>query len=148
MTNYPLLDIFLSTLYFFIWILWIMLLFWILMDIFRSDDLSGWGKAGWVIFVIILPFLGVFVYLIARPRGPAMQAITVAPGEPGSVDLTDMPEPPGQDGPVVVRTQAIGVCGTDLEIINGEYGWAPPGEERLIIGHESIGDVIEAEPGT
>jgi hypothetical protein len=43
-----------------------MLLFWILMDIFRSDDLSGWGKAGWVIFVIILPFLGVFVYLIAR----------------------------------------------------------------------------------
>ena len=68
MTNYPLLDIFLSTLYFFIWILWIMLLFWILMDIFRSDDLGGWGKAGWVIFVIILPFLGVFVYLIARGR--------------------------------------------------------------------------------
>ena len=68
MTNYPLLDIFLSTLYFFIWILWIMLLFWILMDIFRSDDLSGWGKAGWVIFVIILPFLGVFVYLIARGK--------------------------------------------------------------------------------
>ena len=66
MTNYPLLDIFLSTLYFFIWILWIMLLFWILMDIFRSDDLGGWGKAGWVLFVIILPFLGVFVYLIAR----------------------------------------------------------------------------------
>ena len=68
MTNYPLLDIFLSTLYFFLWILWIMLLFWILMDIFRSDDLSGWGKAGWVIFVIILPFLGVFVYLIARGK--------------------------------------------------------------------------------
>jgi len=68
MTNYPLLDIFLSTLYFFVWILWIMLLFWILMDIFRSDDLSGWGKAGWVIFVIILPFLGVFVYLIARGK--------------------------------------------------------------------------------
>jgi hypothetical protein len=68
MTNYPLLDIFLSTLYFFVWILWIMLLFWILMDIFRSDDMSGWGKAGWVIFVIILPFLGVFVYLIARGK--------------------------------------------------------------------------------
>ena len=68
MTNYPLLDIFLSTLYFFVWILWIMLLFWILMDIFRSDDLGGWGKAGWVIFVIILPFLGVFVYLIARGK--------------------------------------------------------------------------------
>src|SRR6516165_11273874 len=78
----------------------------------------------------------------------AMRAITVAPGEPGSVALTDMPEPPQQDGPIMVRTQAIGVCGTDLEIINGEYGWAPPGEERLILGHESLGDVIEAAPGT
>ena len=77
-----------------------------------------------------------------------MRAITVAPGEPGSVALTDMPEPPQQDGPIMVRTQAIGVCGTDLEIINGEYGWAPPGEERLILGHESLGDVIEAAPGT
>ena len=68
MTNYPLLDIFLSTLYFFCWIIWIMLLFWILMDIFRSDDMGGWGKAGWVIFVILLPFLGVLVYLIARGK--------------------------------------------------------------------------------
>ena len=49
-----------------------------------------------------------------------MRAITVAPGEPGSVALTDMPEPPQQDGPIMVRTQAIGVCGTDLEIITGE----------------------------
>ena len=68
MTNYPLLDIFLSTLYFFCWVLWIMLLFWIIMDIFRSQDLSGWGKAGWLIFVIILPLLGVLVYLIARGK--------------------------------------------------------------------------------
>ena len=68
MTNYPLLDIFLSTLYFFCWILWIMLLFWIILDIFRSQDLSGWGKAGWLLFVIILPLIGVLVYLIARGR--------------------------------------------------------------------------------
>ena len=66
MTNYPLLDIFLSMVYFFCWILWIFLLFWILMDIFRSDDLGGWAKAGWVIFVIFLPLIGVLVYLIAR----------------------------------------------------------------------------------
>ena len=59
-----------------------------------------------------------------------------------------MPEPPDQDGPVLVQTDAIGVCGTDLEIINGEYGWAPPGEERLIIGHESVGRVVEAARGT
>jgi type VI protein secretion system component VasK len=66
MTNYPLLDIFLSVMYFFFWILWIMLLFWIILDIFRSNDLSGWGKAAWLLFVIIIPLLGVLVYLIAR----------------------------------------------------------------------------------
>jgi glucose 1-dehydrogenase len=58
-----------------------------------------------------------------------MRAVTVIPGRQGSVALTDMPEPPAADGPVLVQTRAIGVCGTDLEIINGEYGWAPPGEE-------------------
>lgn len=66
MTGYPLLDVFLSTLYFFCWVLWLMLLFWIIWDIFRSRDLSGWAKAGWLIFVIVLPLLGVLVYLIAR----------------------------------------------------------------------------------
>ena len=51
-------------------------------------------------------------------------------------------------GPSWCQTQAIGICGTDLEIINGEYGWAPPGQDRLVIGHESLGRVIEATPGT
>jgi glucose 1-dehydrogenase len=77
-----------------------------------------------------------------------MRAITVIPGQQGSVALTEMPEPPAQDGPIVVQTQAIGICGTDLEIINGEYGSAPPGQDRLIIGHESLGRVAEAAPGT
>jgi len=77
-----------------------------------------------------------------------MRAITVVPGKQGSVACTDMPEPPAEDGPVLVQTQAIGVCGTDLEIINGEYGSAPPGQDRLIIGHESLGRVVEAAPGT
>ena len=67
--NYPLLDAFWTMLWFFLWILWFFLLFRIILDIFRSKDLGGWGKAGWLIFVIILPFLGVFVYLIARGRG-------------------------------------------------------------------------------
>ena len=78
----------------------------------------------------------------------SMLAITAIPGRQGSAALTDMPEPPLDDGPILVQTQAIGVCGTDAEIINGDYGWAPPGEERLIIGHESLGKVIEAAPGT
>ena len=64
--NYPLLNAFWTMLWFFLWILWFFLLFRIILDIFRSKDLGGWGKAGWLIFVIILPFLGVFVYLIAR----------------------------------------------------------------------------------
>jgi Phospholipase_D-nuclease N-terminal/Short C-terminal domain len=62
----PLLDVFLSMMWFFLWILWFFLLFRVIMDIFRSHDLSGWGKTGWLVFTILLPFLGVFVYLIAR----------------------------------------------------------------------------------
>lgn len=77
-----------------------------------------------------------------------MRAITVIPGKQGSVELAEMPEPPDQDGPILVQTLAIGVCGTDLEIINGEYGAAPPGEDVLIIGHESLGRVAEAPRGS
>ena len=64
--QYPLLDAFLTMLWFFLWVLWIFLLFWIIFDIFRSKDLSGWAKALWLIFIVILPFLGVLVYVIAR----------------------------------------------------------------------------------
>ncbi|NVI89174.1 SHOCT domain-containing protein [Actinomadura sp. BRA 177] len=67
-TDYPLLNIFWTMLWFFLWVLFLMLLFRIIADIFRDDRLSGWGKAGWSIFVIVLPFLGAFVYLIARGR--------------------------------------------------------------------------------
>jgi ABC-type multidrug transport system fused ATPase/permease subunit len=64
--QYPILDFFLTMLYFFLFIIWIWLLIMVFMDIFRSHDMGGWAKALWVIFIIILPFLGVFVYLIAR----------------------------------------------------------------------------------
>jgi threonine dehydrogenase-like Zn-dependent dehydrogenase len=77
-----------------------------------------------------------------------MRAVTVVPGQPASVELTDMPEPPETDGAVLVETLAIGVCGTDLEIIRGEYGTAPPDEELLIIGHESLGRVVSAPDGS
>jgi threonine dehydrogenase-like Zn-dependent dehydrogenase len=73
-----------------------------------------------------------------------MRAVTVLPLHQGTVDLTEMPEPPEGDGPVLVETLAVGVCGTDVEIINGDYGWAPPGEARLTLGHESLGRVLEA----
>lgn len=64
--QYPLLNVFLTLFWIFIWILWIFLLIRVISDVFRSRDLSGWGKAGWLVFTILLPFLGVFVYLIAR----------------------------------------------------------------------------------
>ncbi|HET6501484.1 MAG TPA: SHOCT domain-containing protein [Amycolatopsis sp.] len=67
--TYPLLNLFLTMLWFFLWILWLVLLFRVIVDIFRDDDLSGWAKAGWLIFCCVLPFLGIFVYLIARGRG-------------------------------------------------------------------------------
>ena len=65
-SSYPILDIFLTTLYFFIFIIWIWLLFMVFIDIFRSHDMGGWAKALWVIFIIVMPYLGVLVYLIAR----------------------------------------------------------------------------------
>lgn len=61
-------DVFLSMLWFFLFFIWIWLLITVFADIFRSDDLGGWGKALWTIFVIVLPYLGVFVYLIARGK--------------------------------------------------------------------------------
>ncbi|MFJ7593128.1 SHOCT domain-containing protein [Streptomyces sp. NPDC097617] len=67
--DYPLLNMFWTMMMVFLWVLWFFLLFRVIGDIFRDDELSGWGKAGWTIFVILLPFLGVFVYLIARGRG-------------------------------------------------------------------------------
>lgn len=69
MDDYPLLDVFLTMLYFFLWIVWFFLLFRVVMDIFRDDDLSGWTKAAWLVFCIVLPYLGVLVYVIARGRG-------------------------------------------------------------------------------
>lgn len=77
-----------------------------------------------------------------------MRAITVIPRTAGSAQLTDVPEPPDSDGSVLAETLAIGVCGTDVEIVSGAYGWSPPGRDRLIIGHESIARVIEAPAGS
>ncbi|MEU2503393.1 SHOCT domain-containing protein [Streptomyces sp. NPDC007863] len=76
--DYPLLSVFWSMLWFFLWILWFILLFRIIMDIFRDDDMSGWGKAGWMAFVILLPFLGVLVYVIARGKNMGRREIAQA----------------------------------------------------------------------
>ncbi len=67
--DYPFLDVMWTMIVFFLWILWFWLLFTVWADVFRRDDISGWGKAGWLIFTIFLPFLGVFVYLITQSEG-------------------------------------------------------------------------------
>jgi hypothetical protein len=69
--NYPLLDLFWSFLWFFCLMLWFWLLFRVFGDLFRRHDIGGWGKTGWTIFVICLPFIGVFTYLIAQGRAMA-----------------------------------------------------------------------------
>lgn len=75
-----------------------------------------------------------------------MKAITVEPKKAGSARLEDIPAPDVCNGPVLVEAVAVGVCGTDIEITEGKYGWAPPGKTRLVLGHESLGRVIEPDP--
>jgi glucose 1-dehydrogenase len=77
-----------------------------------------------------------------------VRALTVVPLQPGTAAVVDMPEPEPGPGELLVDGLALGVCGTDREIIDGDYGWAPPGEERLVLGHESLGRVREAPPGS
>ena len=75
-----------------------------------------------------------------------MKAITVEPKKPGSARYEDFPEPEEHEGSILVEAVAVGVCGTDVEIVEGKYGWAPPGKSRLVLGHESLGRVIDPGP--
>ena len=76
-----------------------------------------------------------------------MRALSVVPGQEGTLALVDRKEPSPGPGELLVDALAMGVCGTDKEIVSGSYGWAAPGEERLVIGHESLGRVRVA-PGS
>ncbi|MET9803900.1 glucose 1-dehydrogenase [Streptomyces sp. NPDC006368] len=75
-----------------------------------------------------------------------MRALTVRPSHPRSLEVTEVPDPSPGPGELLVDGLAVGVCGTDKEIVAGEYGWAPPGRERLVLGHESLGRVRQAPP--
>jgi threonine dehydrogenase-like Zn-dependent dehydrogenase len=72
-----------------------------------------------------------------------MKAITVEPKKPGSARLEEVPEPDARNGSVLVEAIAVGVCGTDVEIVEGKYGWSPAGKQRLVLGHESLGRVVD-----
>jgi threonine dehydrogenase-like Zn-dependent dehydrogenase len=75
-----------------------------------------------------------------------VKAITVEPLKAGSARLEEVPEPDPRNGSVLVEAIAVGVCGTDAEIVEGKYGWAPPGRDRLVLGHESLGRVLDPGP--
>ncbi|MFF7645210.1 SHOCT domain-containing protein [Streptomyces canus] len=72
--DYPVLGAFWTVMWIFLWVLWLVLLFRIIGDIFRDDTLGGAGKTGWLLFVVVLPFLGVFVYVLARGKGMGKRA--------------------------------------------------------------------------
>jgi hypothetical protein len=84
--DYPFLDVIWTMVVFFLWILWLWLLFAVWADIFRRDDLSGLGKAGWLIFTILLPYLGVFVYLIKENDGMTRRNLERARGQRAQFD--------------------------------------------------------------
>ena len=75
-----------------------------------------------------------------------MKAITVEPLVAHTARLEEIPEPSPHQGSVLVEAIAVGVCGTDVEIVHGAYGWAPRGEKRLVLGHESLGRVLDPGP--
>jgi len=77
-----------------------------------------------------------------------MKAITVEPKKPGTARFEDFPEPDMREGSILVEAIAVGVCGTDVEIAEGKYGWAPPGKTRLVLGHESLGRVLDPGPSS
>lgn len=77
-----------------------------------------------------------------------MRAIGVLPGRPESAAVLEVPDPPDVDGSVLVRGLAVGICGTDLEIVRDGYGEGPDGADHLVLGHESLGQVVEAPAGS
>jgi hypothetical protein len=76
--DYPFMDVFWTMLIFFCWVIWFWLLITVFADLFRRHDISGWGKAAWTLFVIVLPFLGVLVYLIAQGKHMAERRVADA----------------------------------------------------------------------
>jgi hypothetical protein len=84
--DYPFMDVLWSMIIFFFWVIWIWIVVTVLIDIFRRNDISGWGKAAWVIFVVILPWLGVLIYLIAQHDGMRDRRIQEAQAQQQAFD--------------------------------------------------------------
>ena len=94
-TSFPLLDVFWTMLWIVLFSIWVCLVIMIFYDIFRSRDLAGWGKALWTLVVIIVPLVGVLIYLIARGNGMEERRMQAAQGDGGLRPLRDSGSPPG-----------------------------------------------------
>ncbi|MEV0618139.1 glucose 1-dehydrogenase [Nonomuraea sp. NPDC050404] len=77
-----------------------------------------------------------------------MRALTFVPGVKGTLEVEEVPDPKPGQGELLVQGLALGVCGTDRELERAEYGWPPPGRDRMVIGHESLGRVLEVPQGS
>jgi len=77
-----------------------------------------------------------------------VRAITVVPGKPDQVAVEELPDPPPKSDSLLVQGRLLGICGTDVDIVQNGYGWPPPERERLVIGHESLGTVLDAPEGS
>ena len=84
--DYPFMDVLWSILIFFLWVIWIWIVITVLIDVFRRNDIGGWAKAAWVIFVVILPWVGVLVYLIAQHAGMRQRSMKQSQAEQRAFD--------------------------------------------------------------
>jgi Short C-terminal domain/Phospholipase_D-nuclease N-terminal len=84
--DYPFLDVLWTMILFFCWVAWIWIVITVFIDVFRRDDIGGWAKAAWVVFVIVLPFLGVLVYLIAQHDGMRERSVEQAQAKQQALD--------------------------------------------------------------
>ena len=84
--DYPFLDVLWSMIIFFFWVIWIWIVITVLIDVFRRDDIGGWGKAGWVVFVVILPWVGVLIYLVVEHDGMRERSVKQAQAQRQDLD--------------------------------------------------------------
>ena len=105
--TYPLLEVFWTILMLFAFVIWLWLLWVVVGDLFSRPETSGWVKVGWIVFLIVLPYLGVFVYLIAQHNGIAERRIASAETAQGELDQASSPSPPSGTRPARSRAKQL-----------------------------------------
>ncbi len=132
--DYPLLSALLTMLVFFLWIMWFILLFRVIVDIVRDDSLSGWAKTGWMVFTIVLPFLGVFVYVIARGRNMGSRELAQARAQQEALDsyIRETPKGTGERTSSVDELARLSEIKARGDISDEEFRRA---KELVLSGH-------------